>query len=153
MEEVGLRALKHSPILMPTLLAFLRDTDQIVVSQSIVSGMKFFCSVLEDIAMQVCLFGSIYLTPTPTDSSSSWFFLFTYLFQLAGYVYIFMLNCYLTNSYRFFFLPSMMIFDLFILDASSFKNREVAWRSLAVDGEVQRYSFCNSTWGTWRWYL
>lgn len=54
-EEIGLRAMEHSSILMPVLLAFLRDTDPVVARQSIMSGTKFFSMVLEKMATQVSL--------------------------------------------------------------------------------------------------
>ena len=52
-EEIGLRAMENSSILVSVLLVFLRDGDSIVAKQSIVSGTKFFCSALEELALQV----------------------------------------------------------------------------------------------------
>lgn len=55
-EDVGLKAMEHSYILMPVLLAFFRDGgDSIVAKQSIVTGTNFFCRFLEDTALQVSL--------------------------------------------------------------------------------------------------
>ncbi|KAK1554735.1 hypothetical protein Q3G72_016562 [Acer saccharum] len=51
-EDIGLKAMEHSSILMPVLLAFLRDGDSSVARRSIVSGTDFFCRVLEEMAMQ-----------------------------------------------------------------------------------------------------
>ncbi|XP_031276645.1 uncharacterized protein LOC116135075 isoform X2 [Pistacia vera] len=51
-EDVGLKAMEHSYIIMPVLLAFLRDSDSTVAKQSIVTGTNFFCRFLEDIALQ-----------------------------------------------------------------------------------------------------
>ncbi|KAL8159152.1 hypothetical protein V2J09_000689 [Rumex salicifolius] len=53
MEEVGLKGLEHSAILMPVLFSLIKDPEPIVARQSIVSGIKFFYAVLEDIAMQL----------------------------------------------------------------------------------------------------
>ncbi|XP_028109047.1 uncharacterized protein LOC114307827 isoform X2 [Camellia sinensis] len=51
-EEIGLKAMKHSSILMPVLLATLHDNDSIVVRQSIVSGTNIFCCILEELSLQ-----------------------------------------------------------------------------------------------------
>ncbi|KAI9200581.1 hypothetical protein LWI28_010098 [Acer negundo] len=51
-EDIGLKAIEHSSILMPVLLAFLRDGDSSVARRSIVSGRDFFCRVLKEMAMQ-----------------------------------------------------------------------------------------------------
>uniref|UniRef100_A0A5B6YMW5 Symplekin n=2 Tax=Davidia involucrata TaxID=16924 RepID=A0A5B6YMW5_DAVIN len=52
MEEIGLKAMDHSSILMPILLASLNDSDSIVARQSIVSGTNIFCNVLEELSLQ-----------------------------------------------------------------------------------------------------
>ncbi|XP_057973385.1 uncharacterized protein LOC131161564 isoform X2 [Malania oleifera] len=52
MEEIGTKAMEHCSILMPVLLAFLKDSDTIVARQSIVSGTNLFCLVLEEMALQ-----------------------------------------------------------------------------------------------------
>lgn len=52
-EDIGLKAMEHSSILMPVLLSFLRDGDPSVAGKSIVCGTNFFCRVLEEITMQV----------------------------------------------------------------------------------------------------
>ncbi|XP_024930588.3 uncharacterized protein LOC107421396 isoform X3 [Ziziphus jujuba] len=51
-EEIGLKAREHSSVLMPLLLTFLKDGDSIVAKQAIVCGTNFFCSVLEEMALQ-----------------------------------------------------------------------------------------------------
>ncbi|XWS25433.1 hypothetical protein CRYUN_Cryun27aG0067800 [Craigia yunnanensis] len=51
-EDITLKTMEHSSILVPVLVAFLRDVDSNVVRQSIVSGTNFFCSVLEEMALQ-----------------------------------------------------------------------------------------------------
>ncbi|KAM5575185.1 hypothetical protein ABKV19_014231 [Rosa sericea] len=51
-EEIGLRAMEESSVLMSVLLAFLRDSDSIVARQSIVSGTNVFVSVLEEMTLQ-----------------------------------------------------------------------------------------------------
>ena len=61
-EDIGLKAMEHSSILMPVLLAFLRDGDSSVARRSIVSGTDFFCRVLEEMAMQVSLSLSLSLS-------------------------------------------------------------------------------------------
>ena len=58
-EEIGLKAMEHSSILVSVLLLFLRDGDSIIAKQSIVSGTNFFCSVLEELALQVTLLLSL----------------------------------------------------------------------------------------------
>ncbi|XP_050378801.1 uncharacterized protein LOC126796082 [Argentina anserina] len=50
--EIGLRAMEESSVLMPVLLAFLRDSDSGVARQSIVSGTNLFVSVLEEMTLQ-----------------------------------------------------------------------------------------------------
>ncbi|XP_077220327.1 symplekin isoform X2 [Tasmannia lanceolata] len=52
MEELGLKVMDQSSILMPVLLALLKDDDPIVVRQSIVCGTNFFCNILEEMAVQ-----------------------------------------------------------------------------------------------------
>ncbi|XP_058221985.1 uncharacterized protein LOC131331993 isoform X1 [Rhododendron vialii] len=51
-EEIGLKAMEHSSVLMPVLLASLNDNDSIVAKQSIVSGTNIFCFVLEELSLQ-----------------------------------------------------------------------------------------------------
>ncbi|KAH7847088.1 hypothetical protein Vadar_021712 [Vaccinium darrowii] len=51
-EEIGLKAMEHSSVLMPVLLASLNDNDSIVARQSIVSGTNIFCIVLEELSLQ-----------------------------------------------------------------------------------------------------
>ncbi|KAK9270973.1 hypothetical protein L1049_026561 [Liquidambar formosana] len=52
MEEIGLKLMEHFSILMPVLLAFLKDGVSIVARQSIVSGTNLFCVVLEEMTLQ-----------------------------------------------------------------------------------------------------
>lgn len=54
-EEIGLRAMEESSVLMSVLLAFLRDSDSVVARQSIVSGTNVFVGVLEELTLQVAL--------------------------------------------------------------------------------------------------
>lgn len=63
-EEIGLRSMEHSSVLMPVLLNYLNDDDPVVARQSIVSGSNLFCSVLEEMALQVSLSSSHRLYPT-----------------------------------------------------------------------------------------
>ncbi|KAK9219428.1 hypothetical protein WN943_008073 [Citrus x changshan-huyou] len=58
-EDIGLKAMEHSSILMPVLLAFLRDGDSRVAGKSIVCGTNFFCRVLEEITMQFRWHGKV----------------------------------------------------------------------------------------------
>ncbi|XP_057503929.1 uncharacterized protein LOC130787563 isoform X1 [Actinidia eriantha] len=51
-EEIGLKAMEHSAVLMPILLALLHDNDSIVARQSIVSGTRIFCSILLELSLQ-----------------------------------------------------------------------------------------------------
>lgn len=53
MEETGLRVPEHSYMLVPQLLALLKDEDPGVARQAIVSGTKSFCSILQELAQQV----------------------------------------------------------------------------------------------------
>ena len=64
-EEIGLKAMEHSSVFMPVLLALLKDVEPTVARQSIVIGTKFFCSVLEELALQV---SSLSLTHTHTHT-------------------------------------------------------------------------------------
>ncbi|KAI3987574.1 hypothetical protein MKX01_021486 [Papaver californicum] len=52
MEELGLKVMEQSSIFMPVFLTYLKDDTSSVVRQSIVSGTNFFCSVLEEMAVQ-----------------------------------------------------------------------------------------------------
>ncbi|KAJ4967464.1 hypothetical protein NE237_019313 [Protea cynaroides] len=51
-EELGLKVMEQSYILMPVLLTLLEDGASVVVRQSIVSGTNFYCSILEKMALQ-----------------------------------------------------------------------------------------------------
>ncbi|PPR83126.1 hypothetical protein GOBAR_AA37589 [Gossypium barbadense] len=51
-EDIALKAIEHSSLLVLVLVPFLRDVDSDVVKQSIVSGRNFFCCVLEEMALQ-----------------------------------------------------------------------------------------------------
>ncbi|KAJ1391970.1 Armadillo-type fold [Sesbania bispinosa] len=52
-EEIGFKAVEHSPQLISVLLTFLRDSDVAVIKQSIVSGTNIFCSCFEEMIVQV----------------------------------------------------------------------------------------------------
>ncbi|KAG6591713.1 Symplekin, partial [Cucurbita argyrosperma subsp. sororia] len=52
-EDIGLRAMEHSPLLMSVLLASLKDEDSIVAGQSITSGQKLFCGALREMTLQL----------------------------------------------------------------------------------------------------
>lgn len=52
-EEIVLKAVEHSSSLMHVLLSFLQDGDTAVIKQSIVSGTRILCSVLEEMTLQV----------------------------------------------------------------------------------------------------
>lgn len=54
-EEIGLKAMELSSVLMPVLLALLSDGESIVARQCIISGSNFFSRVLEELALQVSL--------------------------------------------------------------------------------------------------
>lgn len=73
-EEVGLKAMELSSVLMSVLLALVRDGDSIVAKQCIVSGTNFFCSVLEELALQVkrtqFLVGFPFIFPTFPNSTT-----------------------------------------------------------------------------------
>ncbi|XP_017981184.1 PREDICTED: uncharacterized protein LOC18591877 isoform X1 [Theobroma cacao] len=58
-EDIALRAIEHSSILVPVLVAFLKDSDSDVVRQSIVSGTNFFCSFLEEMTLQFQQHGKV----------------------------------------------------------------------------------------------
>ncbi|CAK9175669.1 unnamed protein product [Ilex paraguariensis] len=51
-EEIGLTTMEHSSVLMPVLLTFLKDKENIVARQSIISGTNIFCGVLEELSLQ-----------------------------------------------------------------------------------------------------
>ncbi|KAF2323897.1 hypothetical protein GH714_003802 [Hevea brasiliensis] len=51
-EEIGLKAMEHCSVLIPVLLAFMKDTDPLVARQSIISCTHIFCAVLEEMALQ-----------------------------------------------------------------------------------------------------
>lgn len=48
-----MRILDHSYVLVNVLLVLLRDEDPIVAKKCISAGTTFFCSILEEMAMQV----------------------------------------------------------------------------------------------------
>lgn len=58
-EEIGLKVMEHSVILMPIFVAFLKDADSMVARQTIVSGKNLFCSVLEEMALQFHRHGKV----------------------------------------------------------------------------------------------
>ncbi|KAI7738659.1 hypothetical protein M8C21_021956, partial [Ambrosia artemisiifolia] len=51
-EEISLRAMEYSPILMQALVTLLSDDDSVVARQSIVAGTHIFCKVLDELALQ-----------------------------------------------------------------------------------------------------
>lgn len=55
-EDISLKTMEHSPVLMPVLLTLLNDDDSVVARHSIVAGTHIFCSVLEELALQVFFF-------------------------------------------------------------------------------------------------
>ncbi|PON68287.1 Symplekin/Pta [Parasponia andersonii] len=58
-EEIGLKAMEHSSVLMPVFLTLLRDEHPIVARQSIISGSNIFSSVLEEMALQFHRLGKV----------------------------------------------------------------------------------------------
>ncbi|KAL2471518.1 symplekin [Abeliophyllum distichum] len=51
-DEIGAKSMEHLSILLPILLTFLKDNNSMVAKQSIITGTKIFCSVLEDLSLQ-----------------------------------------------------------------------------------------------------
>ncbi|XP_024972636.1 uncharacterized protein LOC112511296 isoform X5 [Cynara cardunculus var. scolymus] len=51
-EEISLKTMEYSPVLMQVLLTLLSDDDSVVARQSIVAGTHIFCKVLEELALQ-----------------------------------------------------------------------------------------------------
>ncbi|CAN4122440.1 unnamed protein product [Withania somnifera] len=51
-EAVGMKAKEHLLVLMPVVFACLKDMNSIVAKQSIISGMKIFCGILEELSSQ-----------------------------------------------------------------------------------------------------
>ncbi|KAL1344789.1 hypothetical protein AAHE18_08G070200 [Arachis hypogaea] len=58
-EEIGFKAVDHSPALVSILLTFLRDADPIIVKQSIVSGTNIFCNVFVEMIVQFQQYGKV----------------------------------------------------------------------------------------------
>ncbi|XP_061351486.1 uncharacterized protein LOC133296503 isoform X2 [Gastrolobium bilobum] len=58
-EEIGFKAVEHSPTLISVLLTFLRDSDVMVIKQSIVSGTNIFRSVFEEMIVQFQQYGKV----------------------------------------------------------------------------------------------
>nr|KYP56525.1 Symplekin [Cajanus cajan] len=58
-EEIGFKAVEHSPTLISVILTFLQDSDVIVVKQSIVSGTNIFCSVFEELIVKFQQYGKV----------------------------------------------------------------------------------------------
>ncbi|CAO2812829.1 unnamed protein product [Amaranthus hypochondriacus] len=59
MDEIGLKVLEHSNMLKPVSLALLKDEDPSVVCEAIISGMKFFDSILQDLVQQFIRNGKV----------------------------------------------------------------------------------------------
>lgn len=55
-EEISLKTLEYSPVLMQALLTLLSDDDSVVAKKSIVAGTHIFCKVLDELALQVFFF-------------------------------------------------------------------------------------------------
>lgn len=53
-EEISLKTMEYSPVLMQVLLTLLSDDDSVVARQSIVAGTHIFCKVLDELVLQVC---------------------------------------------------------------------------------------------------
>ncbi|CAL0319275.1 unnamed protein product [Lupinus luteus] len=51
-EEIGFKAVEHSPSLVSILMLFLRDADVVVVQQAIVSGINIFTRAFEELIVQ-----------------------------------------------------------------------------------------------------
>nr|XP_043635427.1 uncharacterized protein LOC122606650 isoform X2 [Erigeron canadensis] len=51
-EEISLRKLEYSAVLMQVLLTLLSDDDSVVAKQSIVAGTHIFCKVLDELTLQ-----------------------------------------------------------------------------------------------------
>ncbi|KAJ9560327.1 hypothetical protein OSB04_005487 [Centaurea solstitialis] len=51
-EEISLKTMEYSPVLMQVLLTLLNDDDSVVARQSIVAGIHIFCKVLDELALQ-----------------------------------------------------------------------------------------------------
>nr|GME14814.1 Symplekin like [Ipomoea batatas]GME21007.1 Symplekin like [Ipomoea batatas] len=51
-EDIAAKSMEHALMLMPVLLASLRDNSSLVVKQSIVSGTSIFYGVVEELSMQ-----------------------------------------------------------------------------------------------------
>ncbi|XP_050213474.1 uncharacterized protein LOC126664901 [Mercurialis annua] len=58
-EEISLKAMEHCTLLVPVLLAFLRDNVTVIARQSIVCGTHLFCAVLEELALQFHRHGKV----------------------------------------------------------------------------------------------
>lgn len=52
-EEISLKAMEYSQLLMQVLLTLLTDPDSVVARQAIVAGTHIFCEVLDALAFQV----------------------------------------------------------------------------------------------------
>ncbi|KAK8705554.1 hypothetical protein V6N13_049154 [Hibiscus sabdariffa] len=57
--DIALKTIEHSAVLVPVLVAFLRDVDSDVVKQAIVTGTHFFCSVLDEMTLQFQQHGKV----------------------------------------------------------------------------------------------
>ncbi|XP_076926984.1 uncharacterized protein LOC143590366, partial [Bidens hawaiensis] len=51
-EEISLKTMEYSPVLMPVLLTLLNDDDSVVARQTIVVGAHIFCKALDELALQ-----------------------------------------------------------------------------------------------------
>lgn len=63
-EDIAAKSMEHALMLMPVLLASLRDNSSLVVKQSIVSGTSIFYGVVEELSMQVPLLHLIWCSPS-----------------------------------------------------------------------------------------
>ncbi|KAI3760736.1 hypothetical protein L1987_51135 [Smallanthus sonchifolius] len=58
-EEISLKSMEYSPVLMQVLLTLLSDDDSVVARQSIVAGTHIFCTVLDELVLQFHLHGLV----------------------------------------------------------------------------------------------
>ncbi|XP_039023545.1 uncharacterized protein LOC120156222 isoform X2 [Hibiscus syriacus] len=126
-EDFALRTIEHSAVLVPILVAFLRDVDSDVVKQSIVTGTHFFCSVLEEMTLQ---YGKV-----DQWVQELWMWMIRFkegVFSIAlqpGPVGIKLLALKFLETYILLFTPDNVYYEKFEATRGSSRTFNISWLS------------------------
>ncbi|XP_039053230.1 symplekin-like isoform X3 [Hibiscus syriacus] len=129
-EDIALRTIEHSAVLVPVLVAFLRDVDSDVVKQSIVTGTHFFCSVLEEMTLQFQQYGKV-----DQWVQELWMWMIRFkegVFSIAlqpGPVGIKLLALKFLETYILLFTPDNVYYEKFEATRGSRRTFNISWLS------------------------